>query len=195
MDEERRAELERSWVAGPMPRHDAPIHLAPYDPAWPALFEGEARRIRAALGERVLLLEHVGSTSVPGLAAKPIIDIVVVLADSSDEPSYIPALEATGYTLVIREPEWHEHRMLRGTEPKVNLHVFSEGSEEAARMLAFRDRLRTHDDERDAYEAAKRDLAARQSDYVQGYADAKGEVVEGIIGLALAAREDAGADG
>ncbi len=88
-----------------------PIHIADYDHEWPRLFEREAERIRAALGDRVLLLEHVGSTSVPGLAAKPKIDMLLVVADSADELAYVPALEAAGYVLQIREPDWYQHRM------------------------------------------------------------------------------------
>ena len=87
------------------PRHDGPITLADYDDAWPGRFEREARRIRTALGVRALLVEHTGSTSVPRMAAKPIIDIVLAVPDSSDEDDYVPALEAEGYHLRIREPK------------------------------------------------------------------------------------------
>lgn len=161
-----------------------PVLLADYDPAWPTTFEREAARIRSALGETVRLLEHAGSTSVPGLAAKPIIDIVLAVPDSSDESTYVPAMEAARYVLRIREPEWFEHRVLRGTDPAVNLHVFTEGASEITRMLAFRDWLRSQDDERLLYERTKRELAAREWKYVQHYADAKTEVVEGIIARA-----------
>jgi GrpB-like predicted nucleotidyltransferase (UPF0157 family) len=160
---------------------DGPVFLADYDPKWPALFEREAGRIRAALGDRVRLLEHTGSTSVPGLAAKPIVDITLAVADSADEPAYVPALEAAGYWLKIREPHWHEHRMLKGPDTDVNLHVFTAGSPEIDRMLAFRDRLRTDTAARERYEAAKRELAARRWRYVQYYADAKSEVINAIL--------------
>ena len=180
-------EAARVGELGPT-RADGPIHLAEYDPAWPGLFEREAARIRSILGDRVLLLEHVGSTSILGLAAKPRIDIVVAVPDSADEAAYVSPLVAAGYVLRIREPGWFEHRVLNGPDTEVNLHVFSEGCPEIDRMLAFRDRLRTHDDERRRYEAVKRDLAARHWTYVQHYADAKGEVVEGIIARALADR-------
>ena len=123
------------------PRHDGPIVLVEYDPKWVLRFEREAHRIRAALGTRALLLEHAGSTSVPGLVAKPIIDIVLAVPDSSNEDDYVPALEAEGYLLRIREPDWYEHRMLRKTDPSVNLHVFSADCPEIDRMLAFRDHL------------------------------------------------------
>src|SRR5262249_31921749 len=150
--------------------------------------------IRAALGGRVLLLEHVGSTSVPGLAAKPRIDILLVVADSSDEPSYVPPLEATGYRLHIREPNWYEHRVFKGPDTDVNLHVFSPQCVEITRMLGFRDWLRTHDDDRQLYERTKRELARMDWTYTQNYADAKTTVVEEILGRALAAdvRDEAG---
>lgn len=175
----------RAATIGEPTRADGPIHLAEYDPAWPALYEFEAARIRSVLGDGVRHLEHVGSTSVPGLAAKPIIDIVLVVADSADEPAYVPSMETGGYVLRIREPDWFEHRMFKGPDTNINLHVFSAGCPEIDRMLAFRDRLRTRDDERVRYERAKRDLAAREWTYVQHYADAKGEVVESIIAGAL----------
>lgn len=162
-----------------------PVALSEYDPAWPARFEREATRIRTALGATVRLLEHAGSTSVPGLAAKPIIDIVLAVPDSADEAAYVGPLVAAGYVLRIREPEWFEHRLLRDQDPAVHIHVFTEGATEIHRMLAFRDWLRAHDDERLLYEATKRELAARDWKYVQHYADAKTEVVEGIIARAL----------
>ena len=166
-----------------------PVELADYDPAWPALYVREEERIRGALGERALVLEHAGSTSVPGLAAKPIIDIVLGVADSADEPSFVPPLEAVGYELRIREPDWHEHRCLKGPDTNVNLHVFTVGSSEIDRMLAFRDRLRENDVDRELYERAKRELSAKEWAFVQDYADAKTAVVEEIIERALAARD------
>src|SRR5207302_6760720 len=133
----------------------------------------------------VLLLEHCGSTSVPGLAAKPIIDMLLAVPDSGDEPAYVPDLEAAGYVLRIREPGWYQHRVLKGPDTDVNLHVFSAGCPEIERMLAFRDRLRNDDAERALYERTKRELVARRWRYVQNYADAKTEVVEAIIARPL----------
>ena len=141
----------------------------------------EAEKIRAALGDRALAVEHVGSTSVPGLCAKPILDILLLTADADREADYVPALTAAGYALRIREPDWFQHRMLRGTDPAVNLHVFSAGCPEAARMLAFRDWLRTCRADRDRYAAEKQRLAARPWAYVQDYADAKTAVVGEIL--------------
>jgi GrpB-like predicted nucleotidyltransferase (UPF0157 family) len=170
---------------GERPRHDGPIELVEYDAAWTARFEREAKRIRAALGDDARLVEHVGSTSVPGLAAKPIVDIVLAVPDSSDEDAYVPALEAAGYALRIREPDWYEHRVLKPPDMSVNVHVFSDGCPEIARMLAFRDRLRTNEADRELYERTKRTLAAREWAYVQDYADAKTEVVEEIVARTL----------
>jgi GrpB-like predicted nucleotidyltransferase (UPF0157 family) len=165
-------------------RLDGPIALVDYDPAWPRLFAREAARVRAALGDRVLLLEHVGSTSVPGLAAKPRIDMLLVVADSTDEAAYVPALEAAGYVLHIREPDWYEHRMFKGPDTAVNLHVFSPGCPEIERMLLFRDWLRGNASDRRLYERTKRELARREWAYGQHYADAKAPVVEEIIARA-----------
>jgi GrpB-like predicted nucleotidyltransferase (UPF0157 family) len=97
---------------GPVQPLNGQVYLAEYDPAWPQMYAAEAAKIRAALGERALLLEHVGSTSVPGLAAKPLIDILLVVADSNNEAAYVPALEGQGFALRIREPDWYQHRML-----------------------------------------------------------------------------------
>lgn len=157
------------------------VVLSAYDANWPEQFQREGRRIALALGGRARSVEHVGSTSVPGLCAKPIIDILLLVDDAADEPSYVPQLERAGYVLRIREPDWHEHRMFKGTDPEVNLHVFSEGCSEAAQMVAFRDWLRTHADDRELYASTKRALAGRQWKYVQHYADAKSEVVATIL--------------
>lgn len=176
----------RATTVGELVPLSGPIQLVDYDPAWPEIFEREAERVRAALGDRALLLEHVGSTSVPGLAAKPRIDMLLVVADSSAESAYIPALEAAGYILRIREPDWHEHRMFNRAETALNLHVFSRGCSEIDRMLLFRNWLRAHDDDRQLYERTKRELAQRDWKYTQHYADAKTAVVEEILARAQA---------
>ena len=158
-----------------------PIELADYDPAWPGLFAREARRIRATLRERALRIEHVGSTAVPGLAAKPIIDIVLVVPDTTDEGAYVPLLEAIGYTFRGREPEWFEHRLLRHDVPTVNLHVFPPRCTEVDRMLAFRAHIRLDDEDRQLYESTKVALSEREWPTVQDYADAKDDVVAEIM--------------
>ena len=161
-----------------------PILIVDYDPEWPRLFEREAERIQAALGERVLLIEHVGSTSVPALAAKPRIDVLLLVTDSADEPAYVPALEAAAYVLRIREPDWYEHRMFNGLDTDINLHVFSPGCPEIDRMLLFRDWLRSNASDRRLYERTKRELARKDWRYTQNYADAKTAVVEEILARA-----------
>lgn len=171
----------RAATVGEPRVHGGPIELVDYDPAWPELFARKAQRIAAALGERALRIEHVGSTAVPGPAAKPIIDILLVVADSADEEIYAPALEAAGYVLRIREPDWYEQRMFNGPDRNVNLHVLSEGCPEIERMLLFRDRLRNNQADRELYERTKRELARRNWKYVQNYADAKTALVEEII--------------
>lgn len=176
-------ELRASQVGELVPLNGQ-IVLADYDPEWPRLFEREAAQVRMALGERVLVLEHAGSTSVPGLAAKPRIDMVLVIADSADEPAYVPDLEAAGYVLRIREPEWYEHRMFNRPERAVNLHVFTAGCPEIGRMLLFRDWLRSHPDDRVLYERTKRELVRQEWKYTQNYADAKTAVVEEILARA-----------
>jgi GrpB-like predicted nucleotidyltransferase (UPF0157 family) len=177
---EREAEL-RAVTIGELKTVSGPIELVDYDPAWPGLFFREAERIRAALGDRAVLVEHTGSTSVPGLAAKPIIDITLAVPDSADEDAYVPALEAVGYVLRIREPDWYEHRVFKGPDTNVNLHVFSTGCPEIERMLRFRDRIRENEADRELYERTKRELAAKKWKYVQDYADAKTAVVEDIV--------------
>jgi GrpB-like predicted nucleotidyltransferase (UPF0157 family) len=165
----------------PLIPHNGTIDLVESDPNWPVLFAREAVRVRGALGPAVVQLEHVGSTSVPGLVAKPIIDILLVVRDSADEPSYVPALTRVGYRLAIREPDWLEHRLFKGPDTDINLHVFTVGTEEVGRMLRFRDRLRTDAGDRELYARTKRTLARQQWRHVQHYAQAKSEVVEQIL--------------
>jgi GrpB-like predicted nucleotidyltransferase (UPF0157 family) len=143
-------ELRAAWVTEP-PKLTGKLQVVDWDPAWPGLFRRDAERIRVVLGERVVQLEHVGSTSVPGLAAKPVIDILLVVPDSSDEPAYLP------------------------------LHVYSPGCPEIERYLVFRDRLRSHPEDRAHYQRVKRELAERDWTSVQEYADARTEVVEAIV--------------
>ena len=159
-----------------------PIVLAEPDPEWPRVFEREAARVRAILGERVLRLEHIGSTSVPGLPAKPLIDMLLVVADSGAEDDYLTDLLAAGYTLRIREPRWYEHRVVRGPGAPINMHVVSSGCPEIDRWLFFRDRLRADPAACDRYAAAKRQLAQQRWKYVQHYANAKSTIVESILG-------------
>ena len=178
----------RAHTVGDLEPLTSPIVLRDYDPSWPSLFEREASRIRSILGARVQLLEHAGSTSVPGLPAKPIIDMILAVSDSADESTYVPALEAAGYILRIREPRWFEHRVFKGPDTNVNLHVFTVGCAEVDQMLLFRDWLRESVEDRDLYASTKRELAARDWKYVQNYADAKTGVVHEILARARSAR-------
>jgi len=157
------------------------VCLAAYSSEWPRTFEAEHDRIVSALGDLALEVHHAGSTSVPGLRAKPIIDIALVVPDTTDEEAYMPPLEAIGYQLRLREPEWFEHRLLRHEAPTVNLHVFPPRCIEVDRMLAFRDHLRVHEDDRLLYESTKAALSEREWPTVQDYADAKDDVVADIM--------------
>ncbi|MEU2089534.1 GrpB family protein [Nocardia beijingensis] len=168
------------------------VHLEEYNPAWSTWYAEEEAAIRAALGDVAVRIEHTGSTSVPGLAAKALIDILLLVPDAAEEAAYLPALEAAGYALRVRQPDWYQHRCLvrrveSGAPWSVNLHVLSpeSGAPEIERILALRDRLRTHDDDRTYYEQAKRELAQRRWKFVQHYANAKSEIIEEILGRAL----------
>lgn len=166
---------------------DDQIRLIAYDPSWPAKYSWAADKIRSSGVDDVLVLEHVGSTSVPGLAAKPIIDMVLGVADSTREETYVPSLEEQGFELRAREPDWFEHRFLSlvSGDMQWSLHVFSAECEEIDRMLAFRDWLREHADDRRRYEKVKRELAARTWRHMQNYADAKSDIVREILGHVL----------
>ncbi len=163
------------------------VEVAPPDPTWAARYDEVAQRVRTALGERVLSLQHVGSTSVPGLDAKPVIDLDLTVPDSGDEASYLPDLERAGFVLRVREPEWEQHRCLRLEDPLANLHVFSPGAIEPQRHLAFREWLAAHDDDREAYAALKRDLATRPFESVMHYNNEKGELIYQIYERIFAA--------
>ena len=136
----------------------------------------------------MLALEHVGSTSVPGLLAKPILDISLVVSDPAREQDYVPMLATVGYVLHLREADWYEHRLLRHRDPAANVHVFGPHCAEVERMIRFRDLLRTHAELRQAYASTKRELGARRWEYVQDYANAKSQIVEGILTEAEAPR-------
>jgi GrpB-like predicted nucleotidyltransferase (UPF0157 family) len=154
------------WVGGHRPMTD--VHVVAADPTWPARFASLAATIAEALDTRAIVIEHVGSTSVPDLPAKPVIDIDLTVADSADESAYVPALQRCGFTLVVREPWWNEHRLLRRSDPSCNLHVFSTGGAELERHRIFRDWLRAHPDDRSRYAEIKL-LAAKQTRATGGH--------------------------
>jgi GrpB-like predicted nucleotidyltransferase (UPF0157 family) len=163
---------------------DGRVLIVDYDPRWVELFEREAARIRTVLGERALRIEHVGSTSVPGLPAKPVIDIILVVTDSADETAYVPVLTEKGYRLHLREPDWYEHRMFKGPDTDINLHTFSADCPEVDRMLMFRDWLRASPTDSQLYARTKSDLARKEWTFVQNYADAKTAVIDRILARA-----------
>ena len=166
------------------------VVLTAPDPAWPRAYETLAARIREALGWRVLQIQHTGSTSVPGLAAKPIIDIDLTVADPSREQDYVPALEEAGFRLVIREPWWYAHRALAADEPRCTVHVFGFDSPEPIRHRMFRDWLRGNPDDRDLYAAAKRAAAAAANasgEHVMQYNARKEQVIRDIYQRAFVA--------
>jgi GrpB-like predicted nucleotidyltransferase (UPF0157 family) len=178
---DREQRFRDAWVEAP-PRVDGEITLAEYQSDWPRLFERQAAAIRAELRDQVVRLEHIGSTSVPGLAAKPIIDMLLVVPDPADEDAYLPGLERAGFRLVIREPDWYQHHLLRkAPRDDVTLHTFGPDSPEIERYLRFRDHLRTSDADRRLYEDTKRRLAGQRWQYTQQYANAKTKVVEEIM--------------
>jgi GrpB-like predicted nucleotidyltransferase (UPF0157 family)/GNAT superfamily N-acetyltransferase len=177
-EEQLDAHLDTVLIGG---RERREIVIAEYDPQWPGRFDVERERIRSALSGAALRIEHIGSTSVAGLAAKPIVDVLVAVSDVSDESSYGPALERAGYELRVREPE---HRMYRTPQRDVHVHVWNEGDPEVDRHLVFRDRLRASPDDRSEYERLKRSLARREWSEVNHYADAKGPLIEAILARA-----------
>ncbi|MBQ1442994.1 MAG: GrpB family protein [Renibacterium sp.] len=183
--ESTEAELDSAWLNGPPTAK--PVELVEYDQDWPKAFETLRSAIAAALPGKTISVEHIGSTSVPGLLAKPIIDIDLVVQDSRQETEYVPALEALGFSLEVREPNWHEHRMLRLAQPRVNLHVFSPDCPETVRHLVFRDWLRAHPEDAERYADCKREARNAFPDDVRGYTSAKDAVIDRIYAKAFGA--------
>jgi GrpB-like predicted nucleotidyltransferase (UPF0157 family) len=166
------------------------IDVTDPDPAWPRWYDDLAGRIRDVLGWQALQLEHVGSTSVPGLAAKPVIDIDLTVADPDREQDYVPALETIGFRLVIREPWWYHHRALVADEPRGNLHVFGYDSPEPIRHRIFRDWLRGNPGDRDRYAAIKRQAACEANaggEHVMQYNARKQQTIRDIYHQAFLA--------
>jgi GrpB-like predicted nucleotidyltransferase (UPF0157 family) len=159
-------------------RDGSTVRIAEYDPSWPERFEIERGRVESALGATAIRIEHVGSTSVPGLAAKPVIDIMVTVDDPDDDAAFVPALIRAGYPPRVIEPE---HRMFRSPQSDVHVHVWRAASDHERRHLVFRDWLRSNDDDRAKYEAVKRELASRSWDDSNDYATAKSDIVREIM--------------
>jgi GrpB-like predicted nucleotidyltransferase (UPF0157 family) len=177
-----------AWVDGRTP--PSRVELVDPDPRWPDVFVSLASRIREALGPRALDIEHVGSTSVPGLPAKPVIDIDLTVANSAAETAWLPSLEAAGFELVIREPWWHEHRCLVTDRPRSNLHVFSPDCPEPIRHRIFRDWLIEHPEDQALYRDAKLGAAAQANamgEHVMDYNARKEPVIRAIYDRAFRA--------
>jgi len=179
----------KAGLVGEAPKKWQTIVLQEYDPAWPGRFAAASSTLEAALGDLVLSIEHVGSTSVPGLAAKPIIDIDLLLEDTADESAYIPVLERIGYRLVLREPWWHGHRMLVSSAEDVNLHVWPRNAPEPIRHKLFRDWLRSHPEDMHLYAETKRNLAHATVDRPGDYSLAKNDVIDDIYVRIFAAAD------
>ncbi len=180
---DRDAYLDAVLVGG---REQREVVVVDYDAGWPRRFEHERARIANALGDRALAIEHIGSTAVPGLAAKPIVDLLVIVEDPDDEPAFGPALIDAGYELRVREPG---HRMFRTPAHDAHVHVRAPGDPEIDRHLAFRDHLRNSPADRNRYARLKRALAARTWTDMNHYADAKGPLIEEILAAAAATRD------
>lgn len=172
------AYLDEVLIGG---REHRPVVIGAYDPGWAGRFCDVARRVVGAIGAAALSLEHVGSTSVPGLAAKPVVDVLMTVVDVEDEDTYIPHLEAAGFVLRVREPG---HRMLRTPERDVHLHVHQPDHPEVSAMRDLRDWLRVSPADRELYATTKRQLAQRDWTDMNHYAAAKSEVVQAMLGRA-----------
>jgi GrpB-like predicted nucleotidyltransferase (UPF0157 family) len=171
-------ELDAVLIGG---REPGRVEIVAYDPRWRSRFAAERRSIATALGPLARRIEHIGSTSVPDLAAKPIIDVLVEVDDPGREEDYAGALEATGFELRVREPR---HRMFRTPAHDVHLHVWPTGCKESSDYLTLRDWLRAHAEDRHLYESTKRELAGRQWRDMNYYAEAKGPVIAEIMARA-----------
>ena len=165
------------------------VGLHDYDERWVGVFREHRDRIRSALATVDVAIEHIGSTSVPGLAAKPIVDIVVAVADITAEEDYLDALLAAGYELRVREPG---HRLVRTPARDVHVHVYERGDTAVDEYLLLRDRLRSDAEDRALYETTKRALLDRQWDDMNAYADAKSDVILAITARARGDRGDRG---
>ncbi|MCS6545204.1 GrpB family protein [Curtobacterium herbarum] len=160
------------------------VGLHEHDPAWAVTFAEHRERILRAVGPLDVRVEHIGSTSVPGLAAKPIVDLVVVVPDITDESAYLDPLLGSGYELRVREPG---HRLVRTPTRDVHVHVYERGATAVEDYLLLRDRLRNDPDDRALYEATKRALLSGTWDDMNDYADAKTDVIRAVMDRARAA--------
>ncbi|KAH8689391.1 grpb/dephospho-CoA kinase [Talaromyces proteolyticus] len=166
------------------------VEIVEYDEEWPARFNIIYKMISKALGDRALSIRHVGSTSVPGLPAKAVIDVDVVVLDPRAEENYVPYLEAAGFQFLHREPAWHEHRFFGLKEPYANIHVFGQDSVEVVRHQIFREWLLNNAEDRDEYARIKRQAAQETREAGEGvmeYNERKQEEIRRILHRAFRA--------
>lgn len=163
------------------------VELREYDPAWKRRYEAEVERLVSVVGDRLLDFEHVGSTAVEGLAAKPILDLVAVVDDLGDADDLIPVLEAEGYE--HRPNDGVPDRLFFAKGPRTNrthyLSVCERGSDPYREQVAFRDYLRDHPEVAAEYESLKRDLADAHADDRDAYTAGKEAFVERVLERAL----------
>lgn len=174
-------------VVGDFPASRAAVTVVDYDPRWTEQFRSMKDQLKRALGGTALSIEHVGSTSVPELPAKPIIDVDIVVANADDEDKYISALGTLGMRMVIREPWWHGHRMFVDDHGAANIHIWPDGAAEPVRHILFRDWLRTHQDDLERYAQVKRNLSVEFNDEPDRYNLAKNTVIDQIYARIFAA--------
>lgn len=183
MPAESEEHLDTVLIGG---REERPIVIVDYDFEWPSLFDALASAIVVAVGDGALSVEHIGSTSVPGLPAKPIIDILLIVEDVADENVFLGKLEAAGFELRVKEMG---HCMMRTTARDVHIHVFSAKSPAVADYLDFRDWLRRDESDRRLYATTKKRLAQQPWPDMNYYAEAKTEVITQILSRARRWRE------
>lgn len=181
----RRPEVTDIDIIGGPERLELQLHE--YDERWPETFLEHAHRIHGALGAAAVGVEHIGSTAVPGLAAKPIVDILIMVEDITAEEDYLEPLLAAGYVLRVREPG---HRLVRTPERDAHVHIYEHDHQAVEDYLLLRDRLRTHASDRELYEQTKRALLEKRWDDMNDYADAKTDVIAGIRARAKAAAQE-----
>ena len=181
-DRPRRPDVDEVEFVGGQEKRE--LHVVDYDPQWAHIFEEHRQRIQSALTTVPVDIHHIGSTSVPGLPAKPIIDIAVAVDDITAEEDYLAPLLAAGYLLRVREPA---HRLVRTPELDVHVHILEKGDPAITRYLVFRDRLRSDTADRELYAETKQALIRQGFDDMNAYSDAKTDVIVAIMGRAATA--------
>jgi len=178
----RRPDVDEVEFVGGQEKRE--LHVVDYDPHWAHIFLVHQQRIQTALAAVPVDIHHIGSTSVPGLPAKPIVDIAIAVDDITAEEDYLTPLLAAGYLLRVREPA---HRLVRTPERDVHVHILEKGDPAITRYLVFRDRLRSDADDRALYAETKKALIRQGFDDMNAYSDAKTDVIAAIVARAVVA--------